>query len=299
VYPLALTDLATNTYLDISLLENACASSSLKAVRSIRSLVQSSFLDLAFEMEFKGVGGLPARCQDFYSDFWQIVPAWIGILLGSTFLVLLCMTRSIVVPLKAILVSLMSLGGALGMLIALFPNQTQRNVETALNFKGSGFVDAQNVIFIFSIAYGLTIDYEVFLISRIMEEYYRSKRSIKQAIVVAMVRTGPLISSAATMLGIVVFAFIGSEVLIIKEIGVGVALSVVLDATFVRIFLVPSFLMLMGDSTWYCPQWLLRLVDASGLGESEEWLQCADALEKEHIHILKQQQRMQQPAVTD
>jgi uncharacterized membrane protein YdfJ with MMPL/SSD domain len=125
-------------------------------------------------------------------------------------------------------------------------------------------MDGSNLIFIFSVAFGLSVDYEVFLMCRIQEEYKRTGNN-RESILRALVETGGIITSAAIMLGITTFAFIGSAVYFIKVIGVGIAIAVVVDSTLIRALMVPAILTLMGDSNWYCPEPLGKLVDFIGL----------------------------------
>lgn len=268
LFPYKLTDLKFSTYLDVSLDYHQYGPDAAKALKTIRSLLKSTTI---FEvggdtmLVYSGVGGTPALKNDLYEDFLEVIPAWMGILVGSTFLLLLVMTKSIVVPLKAIIVTVISLGCTLGILMAIFPFGTPE-VQKALGFTSSGYVDGSNLIFVFSIAYGLSVDYELFLISQIREEWMKCK-STERAILVALTRTGSLITSAAVMLGTTTFAFIANEVQFMKLIGVGIAISVAIDATIVRMLLVPAVLILMGDFNWYCPEWLGKAIDYLGVSD--------------------------------
>jgi len=258
-YPLGLTDLSKNTYVAVALNDKIpCSVASRNAVENVRSLLKESFSNV--DINYKGVGGPAAQCYDLYSDVYPVIPVWIGVLLGGTFIIMLFMSKSLVIPIKAMILSVLSLFASLGILVCLFPMQTSQSVMNSLSFKPTGYIDMLNTIFIFSISYGLTVDYEVFVIGRLLEEYKKT-RDNKVAVMRSIMFTGPIITSCAIMLGIVVFSFIGSDVLLIKEIGVGTAIAIVLDAGFVRIFLVPSFLLLLEDYLWYCPKPLFTLIE--------------------------------------
>jgi len=292
LFPYKLTDLKFSTYLDVSLDYHQYGPDAATALKAIRSLLKSPtiFFDVdgTSMLAYSGVGGTPALRNDSYEDIMEIVPAWLGILFASTFLLLLVMTKSIVVPLKAITMIVISLGGTLGILMAIFPFGTPE-VQKALGFGSSGYVDGSNVIFVFSIGYSLSVDYELFLISRIREEWIKCKNT-ERAILVALTRAGSLITSAAVILGTTTFAFIANEVQFMKFIGIGIAISVVVDATVVRMLLVPAVLVLLGDYAWYCPEWLGRAIDHLGLSDDRVVLDdfslspaCVDEDAKEKI----------------
>jgi RND superfamily putative drug exporter len=139
-------------------------------------------------------------------------------------------------------------------------------------------MDGSNIIFIFSVAFGLSVDYEVFLLSRVLEEY-KILKNIDLAVIHAVQKTGGLITSAAVMLAVTTIAFIFAKIYFIKLIGVGIAVAVVLDATIIRMILVPASIKLFGEYNFYCPYYLKKVVDFVGLVESEDGL---DSLDKEN-----------------
>ena len=276
LFPYRLTDLKFSTYIDVSLDYHQYGPDAAKALRAIRSLLRSTTdfdVDGISMLGYSGVGGAPALRNDLYEDIMEVVPAWLGILFASTILALLVMTKSIIVPLKAIIMIVISLGSTLGILMAIFPFGTPE-VQKALGFGSSGYVDGSHVILVFSIGYSLSIDYEFFLISRIREERMKCKNT-ERAILVALTKTGPLITSAAVILGTTTFAFIASEVQFMKFIGIGIAIAVVIDAAIVKMLLVPAVLVLLGDYAWYCPEWLARAIDH--LGVSDDRLALEDS----------------------
>jgi len=281
-YPMMLTDLNQNTYVDIAISGEKCGDVGKTLVRSLRAMTPAAFPNSM--LSYEGVGGYPAVCLDTKEDVASVAPTWLGILFGSTFLVLFVMSRSILIPLKAVCFAALTLSASMGILVRLFPNQTDANVEETLNFLGNGYIDIETVVFIVSVGFGLGVDYETFVVSRIVEEY-RAVKDFGRAISVSLTQTGKIITSAAIMIGVVVFAFIGSNVLLIKEIGVGIAISILLDSFLVRTFLVPSFLLLAGEkATWWCPSFLLQLLDLLGLGEgADSALEDLDALEADML----------------
>jgi len=293
-YPLRLTDLETNTYVDVAISDAECGDRAYAVVRRIRALINDRSESALFPassgmLELWGVGGYPAVCLDTNTDLLTMLPLWLCILFGGTFLVMLMMTRSIIVPAKTMFVAALSLTATLGIMLAMFPMQSDPAFAKALSFAPTGYIDAGNVIFIFSVSFGLTVDYQVFIIGRVLEELKNTKNNV-DAIVRAVALTGPLITSAAVMLSIVVFAFIGSNVLLIKEIGVGIAVSVIIDAFLVRVLLVPSFLIIMGGNMLYCPAWLTKVL--SWFGISEEMDPIPDNLAAEEFKAIEARSQM-------
>ena len=140
-----------------------------------------------------------------------------------------------------------------------------------LDFTANGYIDGSNVIFIFSIAFGLSVDYELFLISQIQENYLLCKDT-RKAILLALQKTGGIITSAAIMLSLVTAAFLNSAVSFIKLIGMGIAIAVMLDATIVRMLLVPATITLFGSWNWYCPEFLVKAIDWLNIQEPKDTL---------------------------
>ena len=236
-------------------------------------------------LSYSGVGGDPAVCVDLLEDVVSMVPTWLCILFITTFFVLFLMTRSIILPLKAVILAFVTPTASLGILIRLFPNQTNSTVMHTLSFIPDGTIDINSVIFIVSVSFGLGVDYEVFVLAKVLEEYKTIKNN-RISIIRAISSTGRIITSCAVMLSIVVFAFIGAKVLLLQEIGVGIAIGVMIDSFIVRMFLVPSFMMVMGEKyTWYCPQILLKFLDLIGFGEnsnSSNAIDLEDDLDREN-----------------
>jgi uncharacterized membrane protein YdfJ with MMPL/SSD domain len=216
------------------------------------------------------VGGETARTDDarnqISGSLWKII----GFVLALSFLVLMVMLRSLLLPLKAVLMNLLSIGAAYGILVAVFQWGW---LDGALGFESLGALDTINVPLIFAIVFGLSMDYEVFLMSRIRERYLRHGDN-ERAVAEGLASSAPTISSAALIMSSVFAVFVLTGVPSIKELGVGCAVAIALDATLVRLILVPGAMKLMGDWNWWMPSWLDRLLpdfsfEAGGKAEPE------------------------------
>ncbi len=174
------------------------------------------------------------------------------------------MTGSVLVPLKAIVMNLLSLGATLGALVWVFQDG---NLSGLLGFDPVGSLDVVMPVIIFIFAFGLSMDYEVFLLSRIREAYAESGDS-DAAVAVGLQRSGRIITSAALLIVLVFAGFVAGEVVVLKQLGLGLALAVVVDATVVRSLLVPATMRLLGDWNWWAPPRLRRLHDRFGLAEA-------------------------------
>lgn len=187
---------------------------------------------------------------------------WAALIIAiSTLVILFLMTGSVVLPLKALVLTVLSLTATFGAMVWVFQDG---HLADLLNFTPTGTIDRTNPIVMFCIAFGLSMDYEVFLLSRIKEERDRGL-STADAIAVGLRRTGRLVSAAAMLIGVVFIAFATSRVTFIKLIGVGLALAVVMDATIVRGALVPAFMRLMGEANWWAPKPLMAVHRRFGL----------------------------------
>jgi uncharacterized membrane protein YdfJ with MMPL/SSD domain len=209
------------------------------------------------------VGGTTAQLVDLLSALTHFAP-YAGLLVAIALTVLLfLMLGSVMVPLQAIFVNLLSLSATFGILVWIFQ---EGHLEKLLGFTSVGSIDATQPVLIFCIAFGLSMDYAVFLLSRVKEEYDHSNQvvdSVKEGVQ----KTGSIITSAAVLLIVVVGAFATSSIPLIKQIGVGLALAVFIDAFIVRMLLVPAMMSLFGRANWWAPSWLRSLSERSGLGE--------------------------------
>jgi uncharacterized membrane protein YdfJ with MMPL/SSD domain len=212
------------------------------------------------------VGGETARGHDVRAQIsgsmWKIVL----FVLALSFLVLMVMLRSLILPLKAVLMNLLSIGAAFGVLVAIFQWGW---IDGFLGFESQGALDTINVPLIFAVVFGLSMDYEVFLMSRIRERYLRHGDN-ERAVAEGLSSSARTISSAALIMTCVFAVFVLTGVPSIKELGLGCAVAIALDATLVRLILVPAAMKLMGDWNWWMPSWLDRaLPDLSFEGGSD------------------------------
>ena len=196
---------------------------------------------------------------------WKIVL----FVLALSFLVLMVMLRSLILPLKAVLMNLLSIGAAFGVLVVVFQWGW---LDGFLGFESQGAVNTIDVPLIFAVVFGLSMDYEVFLMSRIRERYMEHGDN-ERAVAEGLSRSARTISSAALIMTAVFAVFVLTGVPSIKELGLGCAVAIALDATLVRLILVPAAMKLMGDWNWWMPSWLDRLLPdlsfESGSGKSE------------------------------
>ena len=185
-------------------------------------------------------------------SMWKIVL----FVLALSFLVLMVMLRSLLLPLKAVLMNLLSIGAAFGVLVAIFQWGW---LDGLLGFESLGALDTINVPLIFAIVFGLSMDYEVFLMSRIRERYLEHGDN-ERAVAEGLATSARTISSAALIMTAVFAVFVLTGVPSIKELGVGCAVAIALDATLVRLILVPAAMKLLGAWNWWMPSWLDRLL---------------------------------------
>ncbi len=207
--------------------------------------------------------GLSSRSHDFLASFTDAVPWAVAIVVGVTGAVLFVTFGSIFLPLKAVLMSLLSITASFGALVWIFQNG---NLSGLLDFDPSGTIVASTPVLMFAILFGLSMDYEVFLLSRIRERYLvtgDNTRAVAEGIGI----TGGIITGAALVMVAVFGAFALSSVVLIKALGFSMALAVLIDATVVRGILVPAFMRVMGSVNWWAPRWVQRGVARLGLYE--------------------------------
>ena len=202
------------------------------------------------------VGGQGANDLDLTDEIAERLPWVIGGVLALSYVLLMVALRSIILPLKAIVMNLMSVGAAYGVVVALF--QWGWGAEL-FGFQAEGFIQAFVPLFLFSVLFGLSMDYEVFLMTRMREEWERTG-SNEQAVTKGLERTGRTVTSAALIMVVVFAAFTGSRLLAFKAMGFGLAAAVLIDATVVRVVAVPATMRLLGRWNWWMPRWLDRLL---------------------------------------
>ncbi|GHO92613.1 membrane protein [Reticulibacter mediterranei] len=209
------------------------------------------------------VGGPLAEALDFRSALLAFVPVVVGVIAVVTFIVIFLMTGSLVMPLKAIILNFLSLSATFGALVWIFQ---EGNLSTILNFTPSGTLEISMPVLIFCVAFGLSMDYEVFIMTRIKEEYDRTGDNV-HSVATGLEQSGPLVTAAAVLLAVVFVALTTSGVVFFKILGIGLTLAVLLDASLIRALLVPAFMRLMGNANWWAPAALQRLQRRFGLND--------------------------------
>jgi RND superfamily putative drug exporter len=210
-----------------------------------------------------GVTGPAAFLVDYRDSLLARLPWAFGLIGLVTFVLLFLMTGSVVVPVKAIVMNVLSLGASFGALVWVFQ---EGHLSGPLGFDPPGMVDITVPVLIFVFAFGLSMDYEVFLLSRIKEAWDQTGDN-DRAVALGLQRTGRIVTSAAMLIVVVFLGFAAGELLTIKEIGIGMAIAVILDATVVRMLLVPATMKLMGRWNWWAPPAMRRLHQRFGLLE--------------------------------
>ena len=211
------------------------------------------------------VGGETAQLVDTKDSLFASIPWALLFVFGVTFALLFLMFGSVVLPLKAVAMNALSIGATFGVLVWIFQDG---NLTGLLSFEPSGFLIIQLPVLLFGIVFGLSMDYEVFLLSRVKEEYDRTGDNA-QAVAKGLQHTGRIITSAALLFIVVTGAFATADIIIIKSLGVGMAIAVALDATVVRALLVPATMRLMGRYNWWAPRPLKWLWERFGIQELE------------------------------
>lgn len=227
---------------------------------SVAQVVALRALDLGPGVTLQ-VGGVSAVLFDLQETVRHRGPMMIGFVCGVMFFVLFLVFGSVTIPIKAMLMNFLSLTASFGALVWVF--QDGRFTEL-LHYEPLYLSDATEPIILFAIIFGLSMDYEVLLLSRIREEYDRTGDN-EGSVAVGLARTGRLITNAAALLVVVVFAFITSQILFMKTLGVGMALAIALDASIIRALLVPATMRLMGRWNWWAPKPLKALWRKAGL----------------------------------
>jgi putative drug exporter of the RND superfamily len=202
------------------------------------------------------VAGSTAASIDVSSRIASRTPLFFAMVIGLSFLVLMSVFRSIVIPIKAAIMNLLSVGAAYGVIVAVFQMGWGANL---LGIGQKGPIEAFLPMMMFAVLFGLSMDYEVFLISRIKEEHTAGRKTA-DAIAYGLSSTARVITSAALIMIAVFGSFALGDERVIKEFGLGLATAVFLDATVVRLLLVPATMELLGEANWWLPRWLDRLL---------------------------------------
>jgi RND superfamily putative drug exporter len=243
---------------------------SIDAVKELRDDVVP---DVFAGAEVAGVTGFTAGSVDFNEVMASRIWFVLGFVFLMAFMLLLVTFRSIVIPIKAILLNLLSVGAALGIVTWVFQDG---HFEDLLNFRSTGSVSSWFPLMLFVILFGLSMDYHVFILSRIREAFDRGE-STEDAIAHGIKSTAGVITAAALVMVGVFSIFATLSFIDMKQFGVGLAVAVLLDATLVRGVLLPATMKLLGDWNWYLPKWL-------------EWMPKGPALDTEHPHPIPRPQ---------
>ena len=207
------------------------------------------------------VTGQAGILADFIDQMRHDVPIALLFIVCATLVLLFLLTGSVLIPIKALLMNLLSLGATFGILVLIFQDG---HLEGLLGFESAGGIEATLPVIIFAFAFGLSMDYEVFLLARI-KEFHDQGYDNDDSVRLGLQRTGRIITSAALLIVIVFAGFALGDLLAIKQNGVALALAVAIDATLVRIILVPATMTLLGEWNWWAPGPLRRLHDRLGL----------------------------------
>jgi RND superfamily putative drug exporter len=240
------------------------ARSTLDDVRKVRTPPGSTVL----------VGGATAFLVDQLDSIGHVLPWMLTVMAVAMFFLLFLAFGSVVLPIKAIIMNTLSIGASFGAVTWIFQSG---HLSGLFHFSKLGYLDATDPILMLAVVFGLSMDYEVFLLSRIREEWDAARNSgespaarNQHAVAMGLQRSGRIITSAAALLVVVIGAFATSEVTTLKLLGVGMALAILVDATIVRALLVPAVMRLLGGFNWWAPAPLTRWWDKHGLHESDD-----------------------------
>ncbi|MGH6887026.1 MAG: MMPL family transporter, partial [Geminicoccales bacterium] len=212
------------------------------------------------------VTGTTALYLDLEQSLGQHLPLMVSIVLAITIAVLFAMTGSLILPLTQIVMNALGLSAVLGILVLIFQDG---RFESLLGYASQGGLEATQLLLLFATVFGLSTDYGVFLLARIKEARDRGLAH-SEAVAVGLERTGRIVTAAALLFSVAFGAFITSEIIVLKVLGLGTALAVLIDATIIRALLVPSLLQLLGRWSWWAPQRLSRLYARVRLSEASD-----------------------------
>lgn len=209
------------------------------------------------------VGGQAAGLADFTTSLAERGPAAIATVVLASFVLLFLMTGSVVVPIKALLMNIVSLGASIGVLVWVFQDG---HLSGLLGFDSVGAVEVAIPVLVLAFAFGLSMDYEVFLLSRVVE-LHEQGHATDEAVRLGLQRSGRIITSAALLMVIIFSGFVLAQVLAVKQTGVALVVAIVIDATLVRMLLVPATMSVLGEWNWWAPRWMKGLHARFGITE--------------------------------
>ena len=227
----------------------------VEAVNTIRDeLVPAAFAGVPATAS---VGGISAVASDVFAITDRYTPIVFAFVLGFSFIVLMLVFRSIVIPVKAVFMNLLSVGASYGILVLVFQKNVGREL---LGFQHAEVIDVWIPLFLFAVLFGLSMDYHVFLLSRVRERYDQTGNNA-EAVARGLRETTGIITGAALIMVAVFGAFASGQTIVNQQVGFGLAIAILLDATLVRSVLVPASMELLGSRNWYLPSWLEWLPD--------------------------------------
>ncbi len=212
------------------------------------------------------VTGASADFIDFQASLADHLPIALAIIVLATLVILFVMTGSVVLPVKSLLMNFLNLSAVFGLLVLIFQDG---RLEGLLDYSSPGAIEQTMPILMFAVAFGLSTDYAVFLLSRI-KEARDGGASDSESVAIGLERTGRIVTAAALLFAVAMLAFATSKIIFIKENGVGIALAVLIDASIIRALLVPSLMELLGKWNWWAPAPLRRLHARIGISEGDE-----------------------------
>ncbi len=198
------------------------------------------------------VGGGAAGLSDFADRLYEDFPKAVAVILLLSYAVLLALFRSVLLPLKAVFMNVLSLAASFGALVLVFQDGW---LAGPLGFEPLGYIEATLPVLMFALLFGLSMDYEVFLLTRIKEAHDAGSDNA-EAVALGLERSGRVITSAATVVIVVSLAFVSADIVLIKAVGLGAAIAIFVDATIVRTLLVPATMKLLGEWNWWAPKWM-------------------------------------------
>ncbi len=210
------------------------------------------------------VGGATADFVDLQSSLVRHLPVVLAIIVVATLTILFLMTGSVILPIKSLLMNFLNLSAVFGLLVLIFQDG---RLEGFLDYSSPGAIEQTMPILLFAVAFGLSTDYAVFLLSRI-KEARDNGASDSESVAIGLERTGRIVTAAALLFAVAMGAFATSQIIFIKENGVGTALAVLIDASIIRALLVPSLMELLGKWNWWAPKPLRKLYERFGISES-------------------------------
>ena len=243
---------ADNALIAVAPIHGPLSSQTEQLVHNVRALEAPVYV---------GVAGETAAFLDLEHSLAAHLPVVLAIVIGATLLVLFLFTGSVLLPVKAVAMNFLALSAMFGVLVFTFQDG---HLQGLLSFHSQGALDATQPIFLFAVAFGLATDYGVFLLSRI-KEAREAGATNAEAVAIGLERTGRIVTAAALLFAVAISAFATSQIVFIKELGIGAALAVLIDASIIRALLVPSLMRLLGSANWWAPRALRRLYDRIGL----------------------------------